>query len=114
MMLLGRINYMEKKHHCFRIWSPSVNFCHGDVAADTPVKETSLDCYSCISTHYVIVSILIKLSLKTCVFILIIIKLHKIICRGCVLESPRRGDSNTLPQHMILWRNIENFPFLSF
>ena len=31
-----------------------------------------------------------------------------IICLGCVLESPRRGDSNTHPQHMILWRNIEN------
>ena len=25
-------------------------------------------------------------------------------CCGCVLESPRRGDSNTHPQHMILWR----------
>ena len=31
---------------------------------------------------------------------------------GCVLESPHRGDSNTHPKHMILWRNIEN-PFLS-
>ena len=37
-----------------------------------------------------------------------------VICFECVLESPRRGDSNTHPQHMILWRNIENYPFLSF
>ena len=28
--------------------------------------------------------------------------LHKIICCGCVLESPHRGDSNTHPKHMIL------------
>ena len=28
------------------------------------------------------------------------ILLHKIICCGCVLESPRRGDSNTHPKHM--------------
>ena len=35
-------------------------------------------------------------------------------CFGCVLESPRYGDSNIHPQHMILWRNIENYPFLSF
>ena len=40
--------------------------------------------------------------------------LHKIICCGCVLESPQRGDSNTHPQHMILWRNIEFYNFLSF
>ena len=25
----------------------------------------------------------------------------KIICYGCVLESPHRGDSNTHPKHMI-------------
>ena len=25
----------------------------------------------------------------------------KIICCGCVLESPHRGDSNTHPKHMI-------------
>ena len=37
-----------------------------------------------------------------------------IICLGCVLESPRRGDSNTHPQHMTLWRNIEIKHFLSF
>ena len=28
----------------------------------------------------------------------------KIICCGCVLESPRRRDSNTHPQHMRFWR----------
>ena len=35
------------------------------------------------------------------------------MCFGCVLESPRRDDSKTHPQHMILWRKIENYPFLS-
>ena len=40
--------------------------------------------------------------------------LHKNICCGCVLESPRRGDSNTHPQHMFLWRNIKNCHFLLF
>ena len=30
--------------------------------------------------------------------------LHKIICFGCVLESPHRGDSNKHPKHMILLR----------
>ena len=39
--------------------------------------------------------------------------LHKIICCGCVLETPQRGDSNTHPHHMILWRNNENYHFLS-
>ena len=34
--------------------------------------------------------------------------LHKIICCGCVLESPHRGDSNTHPKHMILWRTYDN------
>ena len=33
---------------------------------------------------------------------------------GCVLESPQWGDSNTYPQHMILWRNIEIFHFCHF
>ena len=33
--------------------------------------------------------------------------LHKIICCGCVLESPHRGDSNTHPKHMILWRTYD-------
>ena len=27
--------------------------------------------------------------------------LNKIICCGCVLESPRRGDSYTHPRHII-------------
>ena len=36
------------------------------------------------------------------------------ICCGCVLESPHRGDSNTYPQHMILWRTVENYSVLSF
>ena len=37
-----------------------------------------------------------------------------------LLESPRLGDSNTHPQHMILWRNIEyhfclqNFGFVKW
>ena len=35
--------------------------------------------------------------------------LHKIICCGCVLESPHRGDSNTHPKHMILWRIYDNY-----
>ena len=30
--------------------------------------------------------------------------LHKIICSGNLLESPRGGDSNKWPKHMILWR----------
>ena len=34
--------------------------------------------------------------------------LHKIICCGCVSESPHRGDSNTHPKHMILWRTYDN------
>ena len=57
--------------------------------------------------HYMNVIVLIKFSQKTSV-------LHKIICFGCVLESPHRGDSNTHPKHIILWRYIENYPFLSF
>ena len=39
---------------------------------------------------------------------LLSIFLHKIICCGCVLESPQRGDSNTHPQHMILWITAGN------
>ena len=35
--------------------------------------------------------------------------LHKIICCGCVLESPHRGDSNTHPKHMILWTTSDNY-----
>ena len=54
------------------------------------------------------VSVLIQFLLKTSVFYIpVIINLHKIIDRRCVLESSRRGDSNTRSQHMILWRNIE-------
>ena len=44
--------------------------------------------------HYVNVSLLINFSQKTSDFTL--------------------SDSNTHPQHMILWRNIANYPFLSF
>ena len=33
--------------------------------------------------------------------------LHKIICCGCVLESPQRGDSNTHPKDMILRRTYD-------
>ena len=47
-------------------------------------------------------------------FISVIINFHKIIDRRCVLQSSRRGDSNTHPQHMILWRNIEKNHFKSF
>ena len=32
--------------------------------------------------------------------------LHKIICCGCVLDSPR--DSNIRPKHMLLWRSNDN------
>ena len=46
--------------------------------------------------------------------------LHKNICCGCSLESPRRGDSNEHPQHMFLWRkkaklslNYHEIPSLS-
>ena len=51
-----------------------------------------------------------KVFTKTSVFYLDYHKFSindKIICFGCVLESPR-------PQHMILWRNIKNYSFLSF
>ena len=40
-------------------------------------------------------------------FISVIINLHKIIDRRCVLEASRQSDSNTRSQHMISWRNIE-------
>ena len=36
--------------------------------------------------------------------------LHKNLCCGYSLESPRRGDSNEYPQHMFLWRTDENYP----
>ena len=52
------------------------------------------------------VPVLIKFSLKTSVFYLNYDKLHKIICRGCVLESPSRGDSNTHPQHILFYGEI--------
>ena len=35
--------------------------------------------------------------------------LHKIICCGDILESPRGGDSNRKPQHMILRRTNDNY-----
>ena len=34
--------------------------------------------------------------------------IHKIICCGCALESPHRGDSNTHSKHMILWRTYDD------
>ena len=34
---------------------------------------------------------------------------HEIICCGDLLESPHRGDSNRLPQHMILRRTNDNY-----
>ena len=38
--------------------------------------------------------------------------LHKNVCCGCSLESPRQGDSNEYPQHMFLWRNKQNDPVI--
>ena len=40
--------------------------------------------------------------------------LHKNICCGCSLQSPRRGDSNEYryPQHRFLWRNKQNYPII--
>ena len=77
-------------------------------------QEPRPDCRRVTATenhiHYVNVSVIIKFSQKTSIFTLI----HKIICFGCVLELPPWGDSNTHPKHMILWRIIENYPFLSF
>ena len=35
--------------------------------------------------------------------------LHKNLCCGCSLESPRRGDSNEHPQHWFLWRFDKNY-----
>ena len=52
--------------------------------------------------HYVNVFVLIQFSLKISVLSQLLSNLHKIIGRRCVLESSRRGDSNTHPQHMIL------------
>ena len=44
---------------------------------------------------------------------IIFIILHKNICCGYSLESPRRGDSNEHPQHIIfLWRNKQNYPLI--
>ena len=60
------------------------------------------------------VSVLIKFSQKTSVFVIISINIHKIICCGRVLESTRLCDSNTHPQHIILWRNIEKLIFYHF
>ena len=40
---------------------------------------------------------------------IISIFLHKITCCGCVLELPHRGDSNTHPKHMILWKTHDNY-----
>ena len=40
--------------------------------------------------------------------------LHKVVSFVYLLESPWRGDSNTYPKHMILYRNFENYNFLSF
>ena len=36
-----------------------------------------------------------------------LIFLLRIICCGCVLESPHRGDSNTHPSHKIFWRTYD-------
>ena len=63
---------------------------------------------------FVNVSVLIKFSLETGVFLSQLSKnLHRAICRGCVSESPRRGDSNAHPRHVILCRNIDKYHFLS-
>ena len=36
--------------------------------------------------------------------------LHKNLYCGNSLELPRQGDSNEYPQHLILWRAVENEP----
>ena len=41
-----------------------------------------------------------------------LIRIARNICCGYSLESPRRGDSNEYPQHMFLWRTIENYPLM--
>ena len=38
--------------------------------------------------------------------------LHRNVCWGYSLESPRRGDSNGYPQHMLVWRNKQNYPLI--
>ena len=40
----------------------------------------------------------------------ILLFLHKNICCGYSLESPRQGDSNEYPQHMFSWRADEHYP----
>ena len=60
------------------------------------------------------VSVLIKFSQKTSVFYLNYHVLHKIICFGCVLESPRGGNSNAHPKDMNLWRKLKIIHFYHF
>ena len=37
-----RTNLLYWVHHQFQYWSPSINFCRGDVSGDAPVKGTIL------------------------------------------------------------------------
>ena len=37
------------------------------------------------------------------------LSLHKNLCCGCSLESPRPGSSNEHPQHRFLWRTDKNY-----
>ena len=53
-----------------------------------------------IDFYYVNVFVLIQFSLKTSVLSQLLSNLHKIIGRRCVLESSRRGDSNTHPHNI--------------
>ena len=62
--------------------------------------------------RYVNVSVLIKLSLETTGFIIIILNLHKTICCGCVLESPRRGNSNTHSQLLFYGESMKIIIFI--
>ena len=43
---------------------------------------------------------------------IIFLFLRKNICCGYSLEVPRWGASNEYPQHMLLWRTGENYPWI--
>ena len=38
----------------------------------------------------------------------------KIYVVGYSLESPQRGDFTEYPQHMFLWRTLENYPLIKY
>ena len=43
---------------------------------------------------------------------IIFVILHKNVCCAYSLESPQWGDSNEYPQHVFLWRTVENYPLI--